>query len=158
MLYHAFLMSLLLMFGTLALWHPLPSRFDFWAHAAVGRWIWETGHVPDHTLFLWTASEPWIYHSWLSQLIFFGLTNVGAPEQLPYVVLTSTIALGFFPFFLYWLVCALVGPAVVVDGRATDPGAPGDRFSIATPTRTVHRGILVAPVDVSHHLVGSNPP
>src|SRR5207247_607574 len=80
------------------------ANLDFWAHAAVGRWVWQTGQVPDRTLFLWTASEPWVYHGWLSQVTFFGLTNAGSPQTNAYVVLAITAVLVAFPFALIWWV------------------------------------------------------
>ena len=54
-------------------WQPLHGMDDFWAHAAIGRWMVEHGRLPEGTLFLWGPGTPipWIYHSWLSQLIFF---------------------------------------------------------------------------------------
>ena len=64
-------------------WRALNADHDFWAHAAVGRWIWNHGSVPTHSLFLWSAEGfPWIAHSWLSQLSFYGLIQGGgwAPQ------------------------------------------------------------------------------
>ena len=43
---------------------------DFWAHAALGRWALEHQAVPRRTLFLWSADIPWIFHSWLSGVLF----------------------------------------------------------------------------------------
>ncbi|MEO6907942.1 MAG: hypothetical protein ABI210_08640, partial [Abditibacteriaceae bacterium] len=51
----------------------LPAATDFWAHAAVGRWIIEHHQIPHHTLFLWSDNIPWIWHSWLSQVVFYEL-------------------------------------------------------------------------------------
>ena len=99
-LLHACLGILLLVIGTLLVWRPLDANQDFWAHAAIGRWIWRTGHVPNQTLFLWTASEPWVYHSWLSQLTFYGLTNLGGPGVFPWFVLIFTTILALLPFAL----------------------------------------------------------
>ncbi len=57
---------------------PIGPGYDFWAHAAVGRWIWNHKSVPTHSLFLWSAEGfPWIAHSWLSQLFFYGLIESG---------------------------------------------------------------------------------
>ncbi len=106
---HACCAGLLLTLGVLLVWRPLPGWLDFWAHAAVGRWTWQTGRVPDHTLFLWTADVPWVYHHWLAQVIFYGLTNVGSPSDLPYVVLGFTALLGLLPFVLVWLVWCRYG-------------------------------------------------
>src|SRR5947207_1388437 len=67
------LSGLVCLFCILQAWCPLPGSDDFWAHAAVGRWIWQNGQVPDHSLFLWTASEPWVAHSWLGELALYHL-------------------------------------------------------------------------------------
>jgi hypothetical protein len=103
-LYHACLAGLLLALGALLVWRPLYGALDFWALAGVGRWTWQTGHVPHRTLFLWTADEPWVYHHWLAALVFYGLTNVGGPRHLPAVVLAFTAVLVLLPFGLVWLV------------------------------------------------------
>src|SRR5947209_1225012 len=74
--YHACLGAALLALGVLLVWRPLSGFEDFWAHAAVGRWCWQARAVPHQTLFLWTADEEWVYHHWLCQLVFYGLTEV----------------------------------------------------------------------------------
>jgi hypothetical protein len=99
-LFHLCLGALVLIVSMLLIWRPLDANQDFWAHAAIGRWIWQTGHVPSQSLFLWTSSQPWVYHSWLSQVTFFGLTNVGGPEIFPKVVLVLTAVLALAPFAL----------------------------------------------------------
>jgi hypothetical protein len=80
-------------FVTLA-WKPLDVASAFWAHAAVGREIAEHG-IPRQTLFLWTATIPWVYHSWLTQLAFYELTRLPA---FPYVVAGLVVALAIAPF------------------------------------------------------------
>jgi hypothetical protein len=93
---------LLLVWCTLQVWHPLAGYQDFWAHAAVGRWTWQHGGVPRHTLFLWTADEPWVAHSWLAQVAFYALTCLGGEGALPYVVLGFTAVMVAVPFALAW--------------------------------------------------------
>jgi hypothetical protein len=107
--YHAFLAGLLLALGIILVWRPLYASLDFWGHAGIGRWIWQNGHVPDRTLFLWSADEPWVYHSWLTQLLFYGLTNIGTPRALPYVVLVLTTLVALLPFVLALLLCRREG-------------------------------------------------
>jgi hypothetical protein len=102
--YHVFQALGLLLLGLLLVWRPLSGFLDFWAHAAVGRWCWQSGEVPHRTLFLWTADEEWVYHHWLSQVVFYGLTNVAGDEGLPHVVLAFTMVLALLPFALAWLV------------------------------------------------------
>ncbi len=73
-------------------WQPLKGDDDFWAHAAIGRWIAQHGQVPDQTLFLWGPGTPipWVYHSWLSQLTFYGVMINGGPVWVE--ILTCAIA------------------------------------------------------------------
>jgi hypothetical protein len=97
-LWYLGLAGLLLAFAGLRTWRPLNGFEDFWAHAAVGRWVWQNGQFPRETLFLWTASEPWVYHSWLSQVLFFGLTNIGGPTTFPLVVVVFTLLAALAPF------------------------------------------------------------
>jgi len=57
---------------------PVEGGVDFWAHAAVGRWILEHHHVPRQTLWIWGAApEPWIAHSWGAQVAFATLMAQG---------------------------------------------------------------------------------
>ena len=57
---------------------PIGPGYDFWAHAAIGGWIWNHKTVPQSSLFLWGSEPiPWVAHSWLSQLFFYGLVQVG---------------------------------------------------------------------------------
>jgi hypothetical protein len=98
----ALYLGLFLVLCALLVWRPLPPFLDFWGHAAVGRWIWEQGDAPRHALFLWTCSGPWVAHSWLCQLAFYGLTCAGPEESLPRVVLAFTFVMAAIPFVLIW--------------------------------------------------------
>ncbi|MDF2439425.1 MAG: hypothetical protein JWN98_409 [Abditibacteriota bacterium] len=62
---------------------PLTGAVDTWAHAAIGRWIWQHGQVPQQSLFLWGA-EPirWIAHSWGSQWWFYALMRTLGPHSV----------------------------------------------------------------------------
>jgi len=80
-------------------WWPLRDTDDFWAHAAIGRWIWQGHQVPHQSLFVWgRAPIDWVYHSWLSQLSFFGLQESGGPMA----VAIFASALSCLPFWLLW--------------------------------------------------------
>jgi hypothetical protein len=98
----ALYLAVLLALCAVSVWRPLTAQDDFWSHAAVGRWIAEHGRAPHETLFLWSASEPWVGHSWLSQLAFHGLTTTAPDEQVPFVVLTVTAALVAAPYLIVW--------------------------------------------------------
>jgi hypothetical protein len=93
-LYRCCVAGLLLFIGVTLAWKPLDAPSPFWAHAVVGREVAEHG-VPRQTLFLWTATIPWVYHSWLSQLAFYGVTKLPA---FPYLVAGLTVALALTPF------------------------------------------------------------
>jgi hypothetical protein len=81
-------------------WRPYLPFDDFWAHAAVGRWIWQHGQAPTHTLFLWSARQPWIAHSWLSELLFYGILTVGGESPKFYLLHAFTCLLVFLPVVL----------------------------------------------------------
>lgn len=81
-------------------WQPLQGGEDFWSHAAVGRWIVENGRVPFETLWLWsTPPQPWVAHSWLSQVVLFGLMQWGGAH----LVLLFTAVLVALPFTWSWI-------------------------------------------------------
>ena len=68
---------------------------DFWAHAALGRWALENQQVPKSTLFLWSADIPWIFHSWLSGVLFaliLGSVGVWGAVALNVVMATAPFA------------------------------------------------------------------
>ena len=94
-LYLPLLVVLCLIFA----WQPLRGIDDFWAHAAIGRWIAQHGRVPDQTLFLWGPGTPisWVYHSWLSQLTFYEVLIQGGPFWVE--ILTCAVA----AFVLIWM-------------------------------------------------------
>jgi hypothetical protein len=83
-------------------WRPLNSNSDFWAHAAVGRWIVSHGEIPRHALFLWTYSGPWIAHSWLAEIGCFELMRIGG--DLGGAVLAASLsAMGIVAAFVFAL-------------------------------------------------------
>ncbi len=92
-------LPLLLVFIAIATWRPLTGSEDFYAHAAVGRWIWQHQSVPHQTLWLWGAQPiEWIAHSWLSQLTFFSWISLGGEH----LALLLTIILASIPFIVFW--------------------------------------------------------
>ena len=100
---------LLFVLCAVAVWRPLFGSEDFWAHAAVGRWIYENRTVPHQTLFLWSAAEPWTAHPWLAQLLFYGLTVIGPSHAFSTVLLGFTAVVVALPFLLAWHVAARRG-------------------------------------------------
>jgi hypothetical protein len=92
-------LPLLLLLAAAYAWRPLEGGNDFWAHAAVGRWIWANGRVPYESLFIWTYPDwPWIAHSWLSQLLFYIMLREGGPLA----VVVFNVAMPVVVFFLLW--------------------------------------------------------
>ena len=87
-------------------WNPLQRGDDFWAHAAVGRWIWENHSIPRETLFLWSAKQSWVAHSWLSQLTFYGLMQGAGEANGPLLSLLFTIFMVALTFALVWRIWA----------------------------------------------------
>jgi hypothetical protein len=70
-----------------------------------GRWIANHMQVPRQTLFLWSESSPWVAHSWLSELLFYGLMRAGEivrPGGGPYVVVALTALVVTATFLLLW--------------------------------------------------------
>src|SRR5262249_27865674 len=99
-----FYLAVLLVVCAVTAWHPLRSAEDFWAHAAVGRWIWQQHEVPRHTLFLWSDAQPWVAHSWLSQLAFFALAVLDEGGDRYWVTPVFVALLVAMPFALLgWL-------------------------------------------------------
>jgi hypothetical protein len=88
-------------------WRPLDGRYDFWAHAAVGRWIWSNGSIPTEGLFIWSAPGfPWVAHSWLSQLFFYGLISLTGP----FGVMVFNTLMVCLVFALLWRMWSIRGP------------------------------------------------
>lgn len=66
---------------------------DFWWHVRAGQWIVENRSVPGADLFSFTrVGEPWIYQSWLMEVVFYSLLRVGG---LPLVIFVHAIAITF---------------------------------------------------------------
>lgn len=78
-LYYNFNWLLLMLLTAAFSWRALGGGVDFWAHAAIGRWIAEHHQIPHQTLFLWGAHSSWVAHSWLSQLFYYELIHAGGP-------------------------------------------------------------------------------
>jgi hypothetical protein len=105
-------LPLLLVFCVAFAFRPLSPEDDFWAHASIGRWIWNHQQIPTHTLFVWGGYKPdWIAHSWLTQLVFYGVlqggggwTAQGATSSGtgPLVVVLCTIATVALVFYRLW--------------------------------------------------------
>ena len=83
-----------------ALWAftPLEGGDDFWAHAAIGRIVLDTGHVPKSTVYLWSDNVPWVFHAYGSGVIYAFLLRLGGP----WLCLCLNFALAITPLVLVW--------------------------------------------------------
>lgn len=83
-----------------ALWTfiPIEGGDDFWAHAAIGRIVLDTGHIPRATVYLWSADVPWVFHAYGSGIIYALLLRLGGP----YLALCLNFALAAVPLILVW--------------------------------------------------------
>ncbi len=99
-----------------------PADTDTWWHLQAGRATWESGHILRSDIFSHTRQgQPWINHSWLSQVLLyllfhhFGYAGLGLFQAL-----VVTLAFGFVyaqmegPVFLRALVIILAAAASAV--------------------------------------------
>ena len=93
-----FLIPLLGILLVLLCWQPLVVGSDFWAHAAVGRWIVQHHAVPRGALFIWSYSGPWLAHSWLSEIACYGLMRFGGDYGGPVLAVALTALVGLIIF------------------------------------------------------------
>ncbi len=77
---------------------PLGGGDDFWAHAAIGRIVLDTGHIPKRTVYLWSADVPWVFHDYGSGVLYASLLRLGGP----WACLWLNFALAATPFVLLW--------------------------------------------------------
>lgn len=87
---------------------PIPPH-DFWWHLATGRAIAALRAIPSTDLFSYTrAGEPFFNQSWLSQLLMYGLYQLGG---VPLLVVAQAVVLAL----AYWIIlrlCLLRGGGV----------------------------------------------
>jgi len=97
-------LPLILMLVVAFAWRPLGGHDDFWAHAAIGRWIWQHQSAPQHTLYLWSVNPPipWIAHSWLTQVTFYVFMAVGGERFGPYLANAFTALIAALTFTWVW--------------------------------------------------------
>ncbi|MGO8669994.1 MAG: hypothetical protein ACLQVD_01285 [Capsulimonadaceae bacterium] len=81
-------------------WSPITGTSDVWSHAAVGRWIVEHRAVPTHTLFLFSAHEPWIAHSWASEVLIYLVLARGGDSVGGMMLILGVTVLTFAAFLL----------------------------------------------------------
>jgi len=110
---------------------PMTADSDYYAHAAVGRWIVEHRQVPQSTLFLWSAHEPWIAHSWLGELALYGIARTGETTGVAVALVIETailVTVFAIPYFTRRFARARLLTAVAVTGLSVFAGA--SRFQV----------------------------
>ena len=56
----------------------LPMTPDLWWHLRCGQWMWEEHTILKEETFSYTAlGTPWLNHSWLAQVVLYGLYRLG---------------------------------------------------------------------------------
>lgn len=102
---------------------------DFWWHMAIGRDIARTGTIPRIDIYSWTmpSGTPFVYQSWLSELIFYWVHRLGDMQAIVWLrnllVATSLllIALDSFRRSGSWRLAALAvaGVSITTINNAT---------------------------------------
>jgi hypothetical protein len=65
-------------------------------HLGAGRWMLETGTIPDRDPFSFTfADRPWTAHEWLAEILMAGLFGIGGWNALGLLTATAVAALLF---------------------------------------------------------------
>ncbi len=74
-----------------------PLDTDLWWHLAAGKETWQSGAPLIHDVFSFTRyGAAWINHSWLSQLILYGLYQMGGSLAVgAWVAALAAISMGF---------------------------------------------------------------
>ena len=85
---------------------------DLYLHISVGRWILNSGHVPDHGIFSGSMPEaPWVAHEWLASVGFAYLyDHLGWGGVLAATSLMLALAIGVLTFD----VARTLGPLVAI--------------------------------------------
>ncbi len=59
---------------------------DLWGYLAFGRLFWQSSQFPYHDIFSFVPTLPtWVYHEWLTGVVFFPIYNVTGPAGLQVV-------------------------------------------------------------------------
>jgi hypothetical protein len=96
---------LLLILCSLFAWRPMVNHSDFWNHAAIGQWIWTHHRVPTHCLFLWTSNDPYVAHSWLSEILIYLLLHAAGETAGSALAIGVVAVTSFAACLLMWQLC-----------------------------------------------------
>ncbi len=68
------------------------ADYDLWGYLSFGRLLWEEGFFPYQDVFAYTPTKPlWVYHEWLTGVVFFCLVKYWGPESLQLIRYLSAL-------------------------------------------------------------------
>jgi Tetratricopeptide repeat len=110
--------------GVLCVWFCLScfalQSFDAFYHLATGRWIADHGSIPRTDVFSHSAyGQPWITHEWLTQLMFFLISQVSGLSSLVLI----KACLGTLAGGLLFLIGNRLGCSPWITGLVVSAGA-----------------------------------
>lgn len=81
----------------IVLFNKSHADYDLWGYLSFGRVLWQEGFFPYQDVFSYTPTKSlWIYHEWLTGVIFFGLVKYLGPvslQLLRYILAILTVYL-----------------------------------------------------------------
>ncbi len=90
-------LGLLVVMGALNNLRSTLADLDLWGYLAFGRLFWESGRFPFQDVFSYVPTlNPWVYHEWLTGVLFYPLyRSLGPPglQLLKYTLGLATLAL-----------------------------------------------------------------
>lgn len=79
----AVLAGLFFYFFFIALFNKTHADYDLWGYISFGRVFWQEGFFPYQDVFSYTSTKTlWVYHEWLTGIVFFGLIKYLGPASL----------------------------------------------------------------------------
>jgi hypothetical protein len=106
----------------IALFNRGPADYDLWGYLSFGRVFWEDGFFPYRDLFSYTPTKlMWVYHEWLTGVVFFWLMKHLGPASLQLLRYTLAIFTIYLIFItarkrgasLFSIIIALI-PSIVL--------------------------------------------
>jgi len=93
---HSFMPGRVFFFFAVAFNRSL-ADYDLWGYLSFGRVLWQEGFFPYKDVFAYTPTKPlWVYHEWLTGVVFFGLVKFLGPASLQllrYILALLTLCL-----------------------------------------------------------------
>ena len=83
---NAVILGLIFYFLFVAVFNKGLADYDLWGYLSFGRAFWEEGFFPYRDVFAYTPTKSlWIYHEWLTGVVFFGLVHYLGPASLQFL-------------------------------------------------------------------------